>query len=160
MKYITDMIQGILIIKLYGWERPFMERITILRKKEMKFLKSASFIRALNEAIFFASSSIIAAVGFIIFWKMGGELTASTVFTTSTYIQIVRLTMTNLFAKGFQLKAETITAINRIENLLSIPVRSKTSFRTHTYQNINQGSIGFPFNNHSNDLVIMTLRNF
>jgi ATP-binding cassette subfamily C (CFTR/MRP) protein 4 len=155
MKDIIDMIQGILVVKLYNWEKAFIERITNLRKKEMKFLKSASLIRAINEAIFFSSSSIIAAVGFIIFWKLGGKLTASTVFTTMTYIQIVRLTMTNLFAKGFQLKAETITAINRIENLLSIPVRNETISRSYMSQIAIQERKGFHFMNDSNYLVIM-----
>jgi ATP-binding cassette, subfamily C (CFTR/MRP), member 4 len=136
------MINGILVLKLYGWEAPFIEKITNFRKEEMRILKSASKIRALNEAIFFSSSgnstltiAIIAAFGFVTFWALGGTLTPSAVFTTTSYIQIVRLTMTNLFSKGYQLQSEVMISLKRIERFLLLPeikstllVGSKTQF--------------------------------
>lgn len=114
---LKDMIQSITVIKLYVWETAFMKTIEEYREKEILVLKRLSSIRGLNEAIFFSSSSIISAIGFTVFWAFGGDLTPSIVFTTSSYIQIARLTMTNLFFKAFQLKSEVTTAINRIERL-------------------------------------------
>jgi ATP-binding cassette, subfamily C (CFTR/MRP), member 4 len=59
---------------------------------------------------------------------LGGELTASKVFATATYLQTIRMTMTNLFAKGFQMTSECNLAMKRLESFLSLPeIRSNIS---------------------------------
>lgn len=56
IKTLSDMLSGILLVKLYGWEDPFMKKIVELRNEELKAIRQASLIRATNDAVFFASS--------------------------------------------------------------------------------------------------------
>ena len=38
MKLITNLIEGIRIIKLYGWEHPYLENLFTKREEEISFL--------------------------------------------------------------------------------------------------------------------------
>ena len=59
IKTLSDMLSGIMIVKLYAWEGPFMKRINEIRHRELKTLKNASILRAINDAVFFSSSGIL-----------------------------------------------------------------------------------------------------
>nr|KAJ3418380.1 Multidrug resistance-associated protein 4 [Polyrhizophydium stewartii] len=126
-KSITDMIAGMLVVKLYAWELPFIGRIKDLRDKELASIRKASVLRALNEAIFFASSSIVSMFAFVSFYFLGGVLTASNVFTCLTYLQTVRQTMTNLFSKGLQFSSEAMVSLQRVQQFLLRPEFEKRS---------------------------------
>jgi ATP-binding cassette subfamily C (CFTR/MRP) protein 4 len=56
IKTLSDMFSGIVVVKLYAWEHPFIKKISELRGRELKTLKSAALLRAINDAVFFASS--------------------------------------------------------------------------------------------------------
>jgi ATP-binding cassette subfamily C (CFTR/MRP) protein 4 len=55
IKSISDMLSGILIVKLYAWEVPFIEKIREYRLSEMQLIWKASILKAVNESIFFSS---------------------------------------------------------------------------------------------------------
>ena len=58
IKNISDMLSGIMLVKLYAWEVPFMNRISEIRNSEMKYIRSGSILKAITEYIFFSSSGI------------------------------------------------------------------------------------------------------
>jgi ATP-binding cassette subfamily C (CFTR/MRP) protein 4 len=63
----------------------------------------------------------IAVFAFGTYFLLGGKLSAAKVFATATYLQTIRMTMTNLFAKGFQMTSECHLATKRLEAFFSIP---------------------------------------
>lgn len=87
----------------------------------MRYIKHASTLRALNEALYFASSGITSLFGFVTYYLIGGILTPSKVFTCLTYLTSVRLTVTNFFPKAIQFGAESWVSLRRIEAFLSLP---------------------------------------
>ncbi|KAI9205349.1 P-loop containing nucleoside triphosphate hydrolase protein [Polychytrium aggregatum] len=122
IKSLSDMLSGIMIVKLYAWERPFSEKITESRNNEMRHVKKASILRALNEAIFFAASTVVSVCGFITFYFIqAGPFVASRIFTSITLIQVVRLDMTNFFPKALQFGSESLVSLKRIQQFLSLP---------------------------------------
>ncbi|KAI8916137.1 P-loop containing nucleoside triphosphate hydrolase protein [Gorgonomyces haynaldii] len=118
LKRVTDAISGIYSIKAYGWELPTFDMIYKFRKDELSGLRRLNTIRAVNEAVFFSSSAFLAVFAFIPFYVAGGTLSPKIVFTTTTYLQIIRMTMTNLFSKGYQMTSDAIVSANRIERYL------------------------------------------
>ncbi|KAJ3246974.1 ATP-binding cassette sub- C member 8, partial [Borealophlyctis nickersoniae] len=50
IKSISDMLAGIMVVKLYAWETPFKTQITTFRNTELKYIKKASIFRAINDA--------------------------------------------------------------------------------------------------------------
>jgi ATP-binding cassette subfamily C (CFTR/MRP) protein 4 len=59
IKSISDMLSGVLIVKLYAWEAPFLEKIKSWRNSETAIIWKANILKAINESIFFSSGSNI-----------------------------------------------------------------------------------------------------
>ncbi|KAJ3154317.1 Multidrug resistance-associated protein 4 [Geranomyces variabilis] len=121
IKSISDMLSGIMVVKLYAWEIPFVKRINTLRKKELGYIKSAAVLRAINEALYFCSAGITSLFGFVTYFLIGGILTPAKIFTCLTYLASCRLTVTNFFPKAIQFVSESIISLQRIEAFLSLP---------------------------------------
>ncbi|KAI8822919.1 P-loop containing nucleoside triphosphate hydrolase protein [Fimicolochytrium jonesii] len=121
IKTISDMLGGIMVVKLYAWEIPFIKKIDELRNTELRYIKKASVLRAINEALYFASSSLTSLFAFVTYFLMGGLLTPAKVFTCLVYLSNVRLTVTNFFPKALQFTSESRISLQRIEAFLALP---------------------------------------
>ncbi|KAI8899502.1 P-loop containing nucleoside triphosphate hydrolase protein [Globomyces pollinis-pini] len=121
IKTFSDMIYGMIIVKMYAWEGPFCEMIKSIRGKEMNAVQKTSMMKAMNDALFFSSSAFISMCTFTSFYFLGGAFTPTAVFVTTTYLQTARYTMTNLFSKGYQSLTECQLATSRIEKLFLLP---------------------------------------
>ncbi|KAJ3162748.1 Multidrug resistance-associated protein 4 [Geranomyces michiganensis] len=121
IKSISDMLSGIMVVKLYAWEIPFIKRINTLRRKELGYIKSAAILRAINEALYFCSAGITSLFGFVTYFLIGGILTPAKIFTVLTYLASCRLTVTNFFPKAIQFVSESMISLQRIEAFLSLP---------------------------------------
>ncbi|KAI8907576.1 P-loop containing nucleoside triphosphate hydrolase protein [Powellomyces hirtus] len=121
IKSISDVLAGIMVVKLYAWEIPFVSKITKLRELELDSVKTAAILRAVNEALYFCSSGITALAGFGTYFLMGGSLTSAKVFTCLTYLSNVRLTVTNFVPKAIQFISESWISLQRLEAFLSLP---------------------------------------
>lgn len=129
IKMLSDMFSGFLVIKLYGWEKPFIKRIQELRSLELNFIKKANHLKASNDAIFFSSSIIICLVAFVTYIYIGNVLTPQKVFVTLVLLQSVRLDMTLFFPRAIQCLAESLVSIRRIQDFLNMgKVNEKRDF--------------------------------
>jgi ATP-binding cassette subfamily C (CFTR/MRP) protein 4 len=59
LKNVSDMISGMLIVKLYAWEIPLMKNIVDVRTQEIAVLRMASLLQSLNNAFSFSSPGIL-----------------------------------------------------------------------------------------------------
>lgn len=120
IKTLSDMFSGFLVIKLYGWEKPFIQKIQKLRSSELDYVRKANYLKASNDAIFFSSSVIISLVAFVTYVYMGNVLTPQNVFVTLVLLQSVRLNMTLFFPRAIQCLAESLVSIRRIQAFLNM----------------------------------------
>ena len=44
LKLMSEILNGIKVLKLYAWELPFMKKIKEIRKKEIKLLKANAWV--------------------------------------------------------------------------------------------------------------------
>ncbi|KAJ3191280.1 hypothetical protein HK101_007909 [Irineochytrium annulatum] len=121
IKTLSDAIAGMMVVKLYAWEKPFTDNINSLRDEEMFWIRKASVLRAWNEAIYYCSTSCIELITFLTYWLAGGELTSTKVFTCVVYMGVVRLSMTNFYPKALQFITESRVSFERIQAFLSLP---------------------------------------
>ncbi|KAI8611779.1 P-loop containing nucleoside triphosphate hydrolase protein [Chytriomyces sp. MP71] len=121
IKSISDSLAGMLVVKLYAWEQAFEKTINEVRDNEMGYIRKASYLRALNEAFFFASGSLIEIFAFVTFWLMGGTFTPARIFTCIAYMSSIRLSMTNFFPKALQFLSESRVSMDRIQEFLALP---------------------------------------
>jgi ATP-binding cassette, subfamily C (CFTR/MRP), member 4 len=59
LKFVSDLISGILTVKLYAWEIPFIDSILAIRSKEIGLLKLTSLLQALTIAFSNSSSGMV-----------------------------------------------------------------------------------------------------
>ncbi|KAJ3104965.1 hypothetical protein HDU97_008713 [Phlyctochytrium planicorne] len=121
LKTVSDMLNGILVVKLYAWEEAMVEKVAELRGQEMDAVGKAAILRALNEGFFFASAVLLEICALGGFWALGGVFTPSKVFVTISLLTTVRLNMGSRFPKVLQFVAEAFVSFRRIQNFLSLP---------------------------------------
>eukprot|EP00069_Balaena_mysticetus_P008628 bmy_19698T0 len=118
IRTMNEVITGIRIIKMYGWEKSFADLITSLRRKEISKILRSSYLRGMNLASFFVASKIIVFVTFTTYVLLGNVITASRVFVAVTLYGAVRLTVTLFFPSAVEKVSEAVVSIRRIKNFL------------------------------------------
>nr|XP_058898293.1 ATP-binding cassette sub-family C member 4 isoform X5 [Kogia breviceps]XP_058898294.1 ATP-binding cassette sub-family C member 4 isoform X5 [Kogia breviceps] len=118
IRTMNEVITGIRIIKMYGWEKSFADLITSLRRKEISKILRSSYLRGMNLASFFVASKIIVFVTFTTYVLLGHVITASRVFVAVTLYGAVRLTVTLFFPSAVEKVSEAVVSIRRIKNFL------------------------------------------
>ena len=53
---MREIINGIKVIKMYTWEKPFASLIAIARREEIKIIKKSSILKMLNFAFYYVAS--------------------------------------------------------------------------------------------------------
>jgi ATP-binding cassette subfamily C (CFTR/MRP) protein 10 len=77
---MTEFLNGIRVIKFYSWEKYFLNKINIVREKELKQLKAKKYLDA-GCVYFWATTPILMSVlTFITYVLLGNKLTPSKVF--------------------------------------------------------------------------------
>ncbi|KAG0267214.1 hypothetical protein DFQ27_008995 [Actinomortierella ambigua] len=121
IRTLSDVFQGIELVKLCAWEVPLQAKVEMLRSIELKYIWRANMMRAANMGIYFFFQPLIALFVFVTFWLQGREMTADKVFVSLTLFNVIRLTMTSFFPKSIETIAEARISIRRITDFLLLP---------------------------------------
>ena len=98
---LSQAVSGVRVMKMSGWEKSFEQKIGYLRRAEMKQIQRAHRLKAMNEAIFFCCSVVIATFVLVIHVvALDGEITSGKVFTTISLLSLIQFTMGKFFAFG------------------------------------------------------------
>ncbi|KAI8901223.1 P-loop containing nucleoside triphosphate hydrolase protein [Globomyces pollinis-pini] len=120
LKNISNMLSGVLVVKLYAWEDAFIKTVNLLRNQEIELLKRGSLLLSVNVSFTHTSPALLAIITFLTFNLSGGVLSPSNVFTVITYMNHTRITLVCNFPKGVQYVAESLVSLRRIEQFLSL----------------------------------------
>ena len=87
---MNEILNGIRIIKYYGWESAFEQKVLAIREEELRFIRRIAY----TIAVFFTISLqgvpvFLPVVTFYTFVKLGGDLTTATAFTVLVYMNIM-----------------------------------------------------------------------
>ncbi|XP_034041901.1 multidrug resistance-associated protein 4-like [Thalassophryne amazonica] len=115
---MNEVISGIHVIKMYGWEKPFAALLNDIRRLEIGKIMKSSYLRGLNMASFFLASKIIIFITVCVYVLTGNRLTASRVFMTVSLYGAVRLTITLFFPLAVEKVSEALISIRRIKYFL------------------------------------------
>ncbi|KAJ3272398.1 hypothetical protein HDV01_005581 [Terramyces sp. JEL0728] len=118
LKSVSDMLSGIMVVKLYAWEDPFMFIIKKVRAKEMKVMQKGFILAGLNSSLSFSAPSLLSLATFLTYHFTGGVLLASKIFTVFTYFNTTRVTLIANFPRGAQFSAEAYVSLKRVSKFL------------------------------------------
>ncbi|CAJ1947895.1 unnamed protein product [Cylindrotheca closterium] len=119
---VSQAVSGARIMKMNGWEMEFQKRIAALRAKETAKLRAASSYKALNDAIYYFSSIVVAVAIFMVqVFVLEEPLTPRKVYTTLTLSNILHLTLTKQIPNAVMTLSECYVSCKRIQEFLELP---------------------------------------
>ncbi|KAG0344609.1 hypothetical protein BG004_004331 [Podila humilis] len=123
IRLMNEVLSGIKIVKLYGWEESFRERINRYRKREVSTLRKIGVIFSVMSIFFQSVPMIVALVSFAVYATVGGpNFTAGDISPTRVFVSVTLFSMLNRpIGMMSHIIAETIgvaVATRRIQKFL------------------------------------------
>uniref|UniRef100_A0A7S3A6C5 Probable ATP-dependent transporter ycf16 n=2 Tax=Rhodosorus marinus TaxID=101924 RepID=A0A7S3A6C5_9RHOD len=117
VKTLSEIFQGIKVIKFYAWEDSFVARVLKLRNVELSWIRKALFYSAGASTIVSTLPVILSTVSIGAYALMGNPLDPAVVFPAIALLNVLRaplLFLPNVLVSLAQAKA----SINRLEDFL------------------------------------------
>lgn len=131
VRLMNEIIQGIQVIKMYAWEKPFGKMVEYARRKEINVIKYVSFIRGILLSFIMFTTRVSIFISLVAFALLGNLVTAEKAFVITAYYNILRVTMTVFFPQGVGQLAEALVSIKRIQNFMlfeEMPEKTESKF--------------------------------
>lgn len=93
---LSQIIKGILTIKLFSLEKKTIEEVEEIRKKEFQALKKRAYLSAFSFMIFGSVTSFISFCSFVGYYALYGSLDSATVFTALSLIILLEVPLSQL----------------------------------------------------------------
>lgn len=100
VRLMNEIIQGIQVIKMYAWEKPFGKLIELARKKEVRVIRYVSYIRGILLSFILFTTRVSVFISLVAYFLLGNEVTAKKAFVITAFYNILRQTMTIFFPQG------------------------------------------------------------
>ena len=121
IKLTNEMIEGIRLLKMYGWDTQYIDKITQTREKEVKLLTKLGYTDYLGGHFFARLSPVLGSfVIFITYALTGGELTSSKVYATIVMLNFLCLSTVHFPSIGLRFVVQVKQTFQRIIELLDI----------------------------------------
>ncbi|XP_031522955.1 multidrug resistance-associated protein 7 isoform X6 [Papio anubis] len=120
VKLVTELLSGIRVIKLCGWEQALGARVETCRARELGRLRVIKYLDAACVYLWAALPVVISIVIFITYVLMGHQLTATKVFTALALVRMLILPLNN-FPWVINGLLEAKVSLDRIQLFLDLP---------------------------------------
>ena len=100
LNLIADLLEGIKVIKLYGWESPYLDKIIQSRSKELYFIKKESYISIISNSLNIGSIGIVLLLTFLTYTLTGNELQPASAFSAISALTICNFIITGKGVQG------------------------------------------------------------
>lgn len=134
-KWMNEILNGIKVLKLYAWEKPFVEQIYKYRENESRHLFSMAYLIGFISFAFQAAPLIVGILTFSLYVLSGGILDPNKAFVSLSLFNILRIPMGTL-PMMISVGSMAIIAVQRINKYLNLPEiddSSITSLPHHEY---------------------------
>ncbi|KAL1513309.1 hypothetical protein ABEB36_002731 [Hypothenemus hampei] len=118
IRIMNEIINGMQVIKMYTWERPFTKLVEAIRKAEMKVIRKKSVLKAIDMAIEALLTKSLIYTCITVYVLTGNSLSAQYVFGLSLLYESLRTSISGAFSNGITQMAEIITSSRRIKEFL------------------------------------------
>ncbi len=118
-KLMNEVLNGIRVIRLYGWETAFMEKIQEVRLKELAVLAKIGYLFHSTTTLFLLASPFIQAIIiFAVYVYLDNTLTVAQAFTTLTLFGAMNSSFITL-PNSYQQYTQAVVASKRIMTFLA-----------------------------------------
>ncbi|KAG8310924.1 hypothetical protein J6590_054247 [Homalodisca vitripennis] len=137
IRLMNEIINGISVIKMYTWEKPFEKLVAEARRLEIKEIRGSSYITGIMLSFLLFNNRLAIFCSIVTYVLMGNLITASIVYVVTDFFTLVRQMMSDFFPLAIGLTAEILVSIKRIETfLLYNEMRGKSSLEENGKVNL------------------------
>ncbi|CAG9320126.1 unnamed protein product [Blepharisma stoltei] len=115
---ISNIFDGIRIIKLYGWEVPFMNMISLIRGYEISEYWKSTILKIFAYGVNISGQGIIILITFALYIRISGPLEYSNIYCGMSILMISYSYMTGNVALGMLQRGLYISTCNRTKEAL------------------------------------------
>ncbi|XP_059049022.1 ATP-binding cassette subfamily C member 4-like [Achroia grisella] len=120
VKVMSELVNGVQVIKMYAWEIPFQKLVDKLRKLEVNFIMRTSMIKGFSTALTVFTERFILYATLVTFVLIGGHIHSGITFSLVQYFNLLQLACNICFPLALAFLAETKVSIRRIEEFLAL----------------------------------------
>ncbi|XP_068628985.1 ATP-binding cassette subfamily C member 4-like [Battus philenor] len=121
VKVMSELVNGVQVIKMYAWEKPFEKLVDKLRRMEVSFILKTSLIKGFSTALSVFTERFILFAAIVAFVVMGGDVRAEITFSLVQYFNLLQLACNIFFPLALSLLAESMVSVRRLEEFLLLP---------------------------------------
>ena len=119
VKLTNEMIEGIRLLKMYGWDTQFADKIKETRKEEVGLLKKLGYTDYIGTHLFARLSPALGSfIIFVTYTMTGGDLTASKIYATIMMLSFLRAAVVQYSSMSLRFITEMRLTFKRIIDLL------------------------------------------
>jgi ATP-binding cassette subfamily C (CFTR/MRP) protein 4 len=118
---VGEVINGIRMMKMFAWERPYLKIIREAREQELKYLKTSVGYRLLNTSYGAIGTALLTLITFVTYYYLGDVLTAGAVYGSTSLFVVLRFTLQGMFPLAVSWSQDCMTSFKSIEAFLRLP---------------------------------------
>ncbi|CAH1736108.1 unnamed protein product [Aphis gossypii] len=147
IRLMNEIISGIQVIKMYTWEKPFVNLIKYTRKIEVEQIKGATFIKFIWISFKVIQSRFQIFISILIYVLLGNKISFQKVYVLICFFNLLHMSMAVKFSISLLGIGELIVSIKRIQHYLLLEEKDHQIQNSHlkydnsVEQNIGQSSI-------------------
>ncbi|CAK1599798.1 unnamed protein product [Parnassius mnemosyne] len=141
VKLMSEVINGIQVIKMYAWEIPFQKVVGQKRMDELKQIKIASLLRIIfiGFTVFTERAALFITVLSLIL--LGNVLTANVIYPLQQFMNAAQINITLILPLVLTFTAELMVSLKRVEQFLSLEdrpdlIEDKVRTKSNLFRNV------------------------
>uniref|UniRef100_A0A8C5FMM4 ABC-type glutathione-S-conjugate transporter n=1 Tax=Gadus morhua TaxID=8049 RepID=A0A8C5FMM4_GADMO len=120
IKLMSEILNGIKVLKLYAWEGSFQEKVLAIRQKELDVLRRTAYLGALSTMAWTSAPFLVALTTFAVYVKVdeNNVLDAEKAFVSLSLFNILRFPL-NMLPQVISSIIQASVSLKRIQDFLS-----------------------------------------
>ncbi|XP_063913947.1 probable multidrug resistance-associated protein lethal(2)03659 isoform X1 [Zophobas morio] len=158
MSHMNEIISGIQVIKLYGWEQPFIKMIDTFRRVEVKFIRKLSYLNSFLVSLMKFVERTVIFLCILVYVLTGNNPNAHYVYVVTSFYSILVISVSvllplavsdllkaNVSIKRFEkfLKLEEVELIKKTQEAVGIKVKKVTAKWVQSYEHNTLSDVDF-----------------
>ncbi|CAH2267214.1 jg2942 [Pararge aegeria aegeria] len=141
IKVMSEVINGIQVIKMYAWEIPFQKVVGQKRMDELKEVKTATILRTIFLGFMIFTERAAMFLTILTFILLGSNMTANIIYPLQQFINAAQINITLILPLVLSFTAELIVSLRRVQEFLEFEDRPdlvaiSATPQSHLFRNV------------------------
>ncbi|XP_022123996.1 ATP-binding cassette sub-family C member 4 isoform X1 [Pieris rapae] len=123
VRIMDEIINGMQVIKMYAWEKPFEQVVALARKNEINSVTSASYLRGVYLSFMVFTERLTLYITLLSYSLFGFQVTADIVFPLAQFYNTLQGTLSIIMSNAVSFLAEALISVQRLEAFMLLDER-------------------------------------